>query len=76
MFRADEAAGNCDLILVIGTSGLVYPAAGLADVARRAGARVVIINTAATELDDLADCVLRSKAAECLPQLLLDEAAV
>ena len=70
LFRADEAAGNCELMLVIGTSGLVYPAAGLADVARRAGARVVIINTAPTELDDLADCVLRRKAAECLPSLL------
>ncbi len=74
LFRADEAAGNCDLMLVIGTSGLVYPAAGLADVARRAGARVVIINTGPTELDELADCVIRCKAAECLPELLLGEA--
>ena len=64
---AETAARACDVMLVIGTSGVVYPAAGLA---RMAGGKVVIVNPEATELDDVADAVLRGKAAELLPQLL------
>jgi NAD-dependent deacetylase len=64
---AEDAAQRCDLMLVIGTSGVVYPAAGLA---RRAAGKVVIINPEPTELDDTADAVLRGKAAQLLPQLL------
>jgi NAD-dependent deacetylase len=66
---AQEAARHCDLMLVIGTSGVVYPAAGLARTAR---GKVVIINPEPTELDDAADAVLQGKAAELLPQLLED----
>jgi NAD-dependent deacetylase len=66
---AEEAAGACDLMLVVGTSGVVYPAAGLA---RTAAGRVVIVNPEPTELDDAADAVLRGKAAQLLPQLLED----
>ena len=66
---AEAAARTCDLMLVIGTSGVVYPAAGLA---RRAGGKVVIVNPEPTELDDAADAVLRGKAAQLLPQLLED----
>jgi NAD-dependent deacetylase len=66
---AQEAAKNCDLMLVVGTSGLVYPAAGLA---RRTAGKVVIINPEPTELDDAAHAVLRGKAAELLPPLLKD----
>ena len=65
---AQEAARACDLMLVIGTSGLVYPAAGLARTAR---GKVVVLNTEASALDDAADAVLRGKAAEILPGLLL-----
>jgi NAD-dependent deacetylase len=64
---AEQAARACDLMLVVGTSGVVYPAAGLA---RMAGGKVVIINPEPTELDDAADIVLRGKAAQLLPQLL------
>jgi NAD-dependent deacetylase len=67
--RAEQAADDCDLMLVIGTSGVVYPAAGLA---RRARGRVVIINPEPSELDDAAHAVLRGKAAQLLPQLLKD----
>lgn len=66
---AGEAARDCDLMLVVGTSGMVYPAAGLA---RMAGGRVVIINPQPTELDDAADAVLRGTAAQLLPELLED----
>jgi NAD-dependent deacetylase len=66
---AEAAAPECDLMLVVGTSGVVYPAAGLA---RMAAGKVVIINPEPTELDDAADAVLRGKAAQLLPQLLED----
>lgn len=64
---AEEAADRCDLMLVVGTSGVVYPAAGMA---RRARGRVVIVNPEPSDLDDAADAVLRGKAAQLLPELL------
>ncbi len=69
---AQNAANGCDLMLVVGTSGVVYPAAGLAHTAHRRGARVVVINPEATELDAVADLCLREPAAQCLPILLED----
>ncbi|NUN61042.1 MAG: NAD-dependent deacylase [Burkholderiaceae bacterium] len=67
---AQQAARACDLMLVVGTAGAVYPAAGLAQSARAAGARVVVVNTAPSELDDVAHVVLRGGAAQVLPALL------
>ncbi|MBV1731688.1 MAG: NAD-dependent deacylase, partial [Hydrogenophaga sp.] len=67
---AEEAANACNLMLVIGTSGVVYPAAGLALAAHQRGARVVVINPEPTELDRVADHCLREPAAQCLPELL------
>ena len=67
---AEVAAQGCDLMLVVGTAGVVYPAAGLVFQARDAGARVVIVNTASTELDRLADAVLQGPATTVLPALL------
>jgi NAD-dependent deacetylase len=66
---AEEAASDCDVMLVVGTSGLVYPAADLPAAARRAGADVVVINPAESELDRLARLVVRSTAAAALPRL-------
>jgi len=66
---AEEAAAACDLMLVVGTSGVVYPAAGLA---RCTPGRVVVLNPHASDLDDAADAVLRGTAAELLPVLLED----
>lgn len=66
---AETAACECDLMLVVGTSGVVYPAAGLAHMAT---GKVVIINPEPTELDDAAAAVLRGTAARLLPQLLKD----
>lgn len=68
--QAEAAAHRCEVMLVVGTAGVVYPAAGLVFQAQHAGARVVIVNTAATELDVLADCTLRGTAAQLLPPLL------
>jgi len=67
---AEQAAQACGLMLVVGTSGAVYPAAGLARTARRAGARVVIVNPHESELDDVAHRCLRGPAATLLPRLL------
>ena len=67
---AELAARTCDLMLVVGTSGVVYPAAGLALTAHQSGARVVIVNPEPTELDLLADARLRETAAQCLSFLL------
>jgi NAD-dependent deacetylase len=65
--QAQEAAAACDLMLVVGTSGVVYPAAGLA---RATGGRVVVVNPHPTELDDAAAAVLGGTAAALLPELL------
>ena len=67
---AERAATACALLLVVGTSGAVWPAAGLAGRARRAGARVVIVNPQASEIDAEAHVVLRGTAAQLLPTLL------
>jgi len=67
---AEQAAMRCSLMLVVGTSGAVWPAAGLAGVARRGGARVVIVNPQASDIDGDAHRVLRGTAASLLPALL------
>lgn len=67
---AECAARACDVMLVVGTSGAVWPAAGLAALARRASAFVAIVNPHPSEIDDEADVVLRGTAATLLPQLL------
>jgi NAD-dependent deacetylase len=67
---AESAAAACDVMLVVGTSGLVFPAAGLPMAARRAGATVVIVNPAPSDIDDCAHLIVRGTAAESLPRLL------
>lgn len=67
---AEQAAEECQLMLVVGTSGAVYPAAGLAKMARRTDARVVIINPHASELDPVADQRIAMPSAQALPLLL------
>ena len=69
---AERAARRCELMLVVGTSGAVWPAAGLAATARRAGAFVAIVNPQPSEIDDDAHAVLRGTAADLLPRLLND----
>lgn len=66
---AEQAAEQCALMLVVGTSGAVWPAAGLAGLARRAGAHVVVVNPHASELDHTAHTLLAGTAATVLPAL-------
>jgi NAD-dependent deacetylase len=68
--RAVNAARGANVFMVIGTSALVYPAAGLVRVARESGAQVVIVNPDPTPADGLAQCILRGPAGEILPRLL------
>ena len=70
MQKATEAARRGELFLSIGTSAVVYPAAALAEVAKRHGAYLVEINIEETPLSPLADEVILAPAAEALPDLL------
>jgi NAD-dependent deacetylase len=58
MRRAEEFTLSCDLFLAIGSSLVVWPAAGFPVMAKRNGARLVIVNREATDLDSMADLVL------------------
>lgn len=66
---AAARALECDICFVVGTSGLVYPAAGLAEIARAGGASICEVNPERTPLSDLCDEVLSGKAGEILPLL-------
>jgi NAD-dependent deacetylase len=66
---AEAAAVAAELMLVVGTSGAVWPAAGLAGLARQSGAWVAIVNPDASEIDGDADELVRGTAAGVLPHL-------
>jgi NAD-dependent deacetylase len=67
---ANQAASECDLFLSVGTSAVVYPAAGLAHSARRRGARIAEINAQPTPLSPLTHWSLQGRCGEILPELL------
>ena len=67
--QATEASSECDVFITIGTSSIVYPAAGLVDLARRAGAFTVEINPEATPASSTVDLVLRGGAETVLPEV-------
>ncbi len=71
--RAQRAAMECDLLLAVGSTLAVYPIAGVVPLAKRAGARIVIVNAEPTEMDEIADAVLRGSISEVLPRILSDE---
>jgi NAD-dependent deacetylase len=68
---AEQAVRSCDLLFVVGTSAVVYPAASLAPIARQSGARVVEINLDETPLSGIADAAFRAPSGEILPQIVL-----
>ncbi len=70
MALAAAAAEDCDVFLSVGTSSLVYPAAGLAEVALRRRATLIEINPNATDLSPHADLVLAGPSGQVLPALL------
>lgn len=70
MRRAQDWAEDCDLFLAIGSSLVVWPAAGLPMQAKRRGARLVIINREATDFDAFADLVIRTDIGDALAPLI------
>lgn len=68
--RATAAAGECDVLLAVGSTLSVYPIAGVVPVAKRAGAAIVVVNGSPTELDYLADVVVRGSISEVLPRIV------
>jgi NAD-dependent deacetylase len=67
--RAMAAAAEGDLMLAVGSTLQVYPVAGSIEVARQAGARVLIMNDQPTSLDPVADLLLRGAIGELLPAI-------
>jgi len=70
MKEAEHAAADAAVFVVIGTSAVVYPAAGLIPYAREAGAKVIEINLEETPFSATVDCTLRGPAGEVVPRLL------
>ncbi|ABD88340.1 SIR2 family NAD-dependent protein deacylase [Rhodopseudomonas palustris] len=66
MHRAGDLAQSCDLFLAIGSSLVVWPAAGFPVLAKKCGAKLVIINNEPTDQDHLADLVIRYDIGEIL----------
>lgn len=67
---AARAAMACDVFLSVGTSAVVYPAAGLVELARSAGAKIIEVNIESTAISTFVDCTLAGCAGEILPKLL------
>jgi NAD-dependent deacetylase len=70
MNEAEHASASADVFLVIGTSAVVYPAAGLVPHASQSGAKVIEINLDPTPFSAMVDCALQGAAGELLPKLL------
>jgi NAD-dependent deacetylase len=68
--RAEAAARGCDLMFAIGTTLGVYPIAAVVPLAKQCGARVVILNAEPTEMDEIADAVIRGPISPILPLLV------
>jgi NAD-dependent deacetylase len=66
MQRAEQLAQQCDLFIAIGSSLVVWPAAGFPLMAKRNGAALVIINRETTEFDDAADLVVHADIGDVL----------
>ena len=68
--EAFALARQADVMLVVGTSLVVYPAADIPLVAVRAGAKLVVVNAEPTPFDELAEVVIRGKSGEVLPEIV------
>ena len=66
----EEAANNADIFFIVGTSAVVYPAAGLVHTAKQSGAVLVEVNVVETEVSSIVDYSFIGKAGEILPIIL------
>jgi NAD-dependent deacetylase len=71
MQRAEQLTLDCDLFLAVGSSLVVWPAAGFPLLAKRNGARLVIINREPTEFDEIADLVIRQDIGTVLSPFII-----
>jgi NAD-dependent deacetylase len=74
--RAMAVSRSCDVLLAVGSTLSVYPAANCVPLAASAGANVAIVNAGPTEMDDLAGAVLRGSISELLPAIVAAARAV
>jgi NAD-dependent deacetylase len=73
LYRSRQAASTCDLMLVVGTSAVVQPAALMPVIAKQAGARVIEINPETTPLTgSISDYLIQGKAGETLAAILAE----
>lgn len=70
MLRAQEWSQDCDLFIAIGSSLVVWPAAGFPLQAKKSGARLVIVNREPTDFDEIADLVIRNDIGDALESLI------
>jgi len=67
---AEDAVSNCDVLLVVGTSAIVYPAAGLVPLARSHYAKIIEVNLESTPVSGIVDMALTGPSGSILPQLV------
>ena len=70
LINADKMIENCNLMIVLGSSLLVYPAAHYPDKTLALGAKLVIINIQETHVDDYAEVVIHEKIGDVFPQIV------
>jgi NAD-dependent deacetylase len=68
--KARQVTQACDVMIVAGTSLVVYPVAQLPELAKKNGARIIIVNKTSTYMDEFADVVLPGDVAEILPEII------
>lgn len=68
--RANNAAQSCDVMLVVGTSGFVQPAASLPGIAKDTGATIIEVNPAHTMISSEADIIIREASGDALPRII------
>ena len=68
--KAFALAREADVVLVVGSSLVVYPAADIPLVALRSGARMIVVNAEPTPFDELAEVVIHGRSGEVLPEIV------
>lgn len=73
LYRAEKVASNCDIMLVVGTSALIQPAASIPVVAKQAGAKIIEINPERTPLSEkTSDYIIMGKAGEAMNRIVAE----
>ena len=70
MMRAQNEAANCDLMIAVGSSLVVYPAATIPLLGKQSGAKFVILNNESTEMDQFADLVINASISDTFDAIL------